>query len=172
MGQFDEFTFEIDILPSFNDIFIDFISTFIDYNGGNKCKDDDNKYTKKNNKIIHYMIISIIFCYKKTQIRLYNIFTWDIFHYYHILFTNKLEYGRFVMYGDCSTKSMVWDIAPNGKTRGARTVIPTSFNSIFIQELGRIIISGISEGFHVEKTLQAQRCYFRTKKKCKMTQIV
>ncbi len=46
MDQFDEFSFEINNLASFNNIVIGFMSTFMHYNDGNKCKDDGNKNLK------------------------------------------------------------------------------------------------------------------------------
>ncbi len=165
MDKFDEFEFRIDNLISFYIILNDFISTFVYYNVKNKCKDDGNKYLKMNKKLLLYVIKSIIFCIKMTQTRLRS----TLKSIYFIIMTFYLRInGNIVVFSFVVMviqKAMVRDIAHNRKSKPARTINPTPFDSIFYEDCSPNIISYISEGFRVEKMPPITRTLFSDKKK-------
>ncbi len=151
MDKFFEFTFRKDNLISSNNIITDFMSTFRHYNGESKCKDDENKNLKTNKNFINYVMKWTIFGNKMSQMRLNIIFTsiyFIIITFYSRINLNIIVLSCMVMVVE---KDMVWDIAPNRKTKGDSAMKPTSFNSIFYGDCSPIIISCISEGFYVGK---------------------
>ncbi len=172
MNKFDELTFEIDNLESFNNIFIAFISTFLYYNGTNKCKDDESKNLKINQKFLYYALKSTIFGSKMSQRRINYRFT--LVYFIIITFYLGINGKIFVLLCMVNVvqKSMVWDTASSGKTKRAGAFNPMPFKSIFYEDSSPIIISCISEGFHGEKRCSSATTLFSDKKNCKMTQIM
>eukprot|EP01084_Bolivina_argentea_P207937 354676_1 len=129
MDKFDEFEFRIDNLISFYIIFIVFISTFVNYNGKNKCNDDGNKYLKINKKLLLYVIIWIIFCIKRTQTRLRSTLKsiyLIIMAFYLRINGNIVVFSILVM---VKKKAKVRAIAQNRKNKPARTNKPTPIDT-------------------------------------------
>ncbi len=165
MDQFDEFTFKINNLTSFNNGFSDFISTFIYYNGKNTCKDDDNKYSKINNNFMYYASKSIILCIKRTQSRLRRTFKSIFFiitTFYLEIYVNMVVWLSMVI---VLPKCVVRDIASNEKTKRGGAMRPPSFNSILSQDYSPIIILCISEGFNVGKWTSSTMLLFSDNQK-------